>query len=287
MMCISMGLASCNITKNVPEGYFLMNSNKITVDQKISFKDDLTDILKLKPNQRILGIRLKLRAYNLIDSTKLSEKRLKANEKFKQNLIRKRLRYAKINSRRIEKAKRKGKEYYTEKIIKDSINDDLLFRERIKYKFGEDPKVFDSIAFNKTNEQIYNYLRRRGYYNPELTSRVIFDSAKRKVDILYELNLGKVFTIDSVVYSGDFLMIRNHGAYIKEIMDKGDPHPLLDVPFDIDLLDEHRENFAKDMRDHSYYKYSSSSIEYIADTSYKRMGVILNMKFNKQFEPFN
>ena len=98
MMCISIGLASCNITKNVPEGYFLMNSNKITVDQKISFKDDLTDILKLKPNQRILGMRLKLRAYNLIDSTKLSEKRLKANEKFKQNLIRKRLRYAKINS---------------------------------------------------------------------------------------------------------------------------------------------------------------------------------------------
>ncbi len=282
-----MGLASCNITKNVPEGYFLMNSNKITVDQKISFKDDLTDILKLKPNQRILGMRLKLRAYNLIDSTKLSEKRLKANEKFKQNLIRKRLRYAKINSRRIEKAKRKGKEYYTEKIIKDSINDDLLFRERIKYKFGEDPKVFDSIAFNKTNEQIYNYLRRRGYYNPELTSRAIFDSVKRKVDILYELNLGKVFTIDSVVYSGDFLMIRNHGAYIKEIMDKGDSHPLLDVPFDIDLLDEYRENFAKDMRDHSYYKYSSSSIEFIADTSYKRMGVILNMKFNKQFEPFN
>ena len=87
-----MGFASCNITKNVPEGYFLMNSNKITVDQKISFRDDLTDILKLKPNQRILGMRLKLRAYNLIDSTKLSEKRLKANEKFKQNLIRKRLR---------------------------------------------------------------------------------------------------------------------------------------------------------------------------------------------------
>lgn len=282
-----MGVVSCNITKNVPEGYFLMNSNKIAVEQKISFKDDLTDILKLKPNQRILGMRLKLRAYNLIDSTNLSEKRMKANQKFKQNIIRKRLRYAKINSRRIEKAKRKGKEYYTEKIIKDSINDDLLFRERIKYKFGEDPKVFDSIAFNKTNEQIYNYLRRRGYYNPELISRVIFDSVKRKAEILYELNLGKVFTIDSVVYSGDPLMIRNHGGYVKGIMDKGDPHPLIDIPFDIDLLDEHRENFAKDMRNHSYYKYSSSSIEYIADTSYRSMGVVLNMRFNKQFIPLN
>ena len=225
MMCISMGLASCNITKNVPEGYFLMNSNKITVDQKISFKDDLTDILKLKPNQRILGMRLKLRAYNLIDSTKLSEKRLKANEKFKQNLIRKRLRYTKINSRRIEKAKRKGKEYYTEKIIKDSINDDLLFRERIKYKFGEDPKVFDSIAFNKTNEQIYNYLRRRGYYNPSLNSSVTYDSLKRKVDILYALDLGQVFKIDSVIYSGDPLMIRNHQAYLDLKLDKEENHP--------------------------------------------------------------
>ena len=200
VICISICITSCNITRNVPDGYFLMNSNKIVVKEKVTFKDDLTDILKLKPNQRILGIRLKLRTYNAIDSTKLMGRRIKVNEKFKIKLDKKKAKYARINAKRIEKAKRKGKEFYTEKIIKDTVNNDLLFRERMKYKFGEDPKVFDSISFNKASVQIYNYLRKRGYYNPELTSNVIYDSSNRKVDVLYELVLGPVFKIDSVFY---------------------------------------------------------------------------------------
>ena len=149
VICISICITSCNITRNVPDGYFFMNSNKIVVKEKVTFKDDLTDILKLKPNQRILGIRLKLRTYNAIDSTKLMGRRIKVNEKFKIKLDKKKTKYARINAKRIEKAKRKGKKFYTEKIIKDTVNNDLLFRERMKYKFGEDPKVFDSISFNK------------------------------------------------------------------------------------------------------------------------------------------
>ena len=287
VICISICITSCNITRNVPDGYFLMNSNKIVVKKKVPFKDDLTDILKLKPNQRILGIRLKLRTYNAIDSTKLMGKRIKVNEKFKLKLDKKRAKYARINAKRIEKAKRKGKEFYTEKIIKDTVNNDLLFRERMKYKFGEDPKVFDSTSFNKASVQIHNYLRKRGYYNPELTSKVIYDSSNRKADVLYKLVLGPVFKIDSVFYSGDSLMMRNHAAYLNDRLSDEDKHPLIGQSFNIDILDKYRQEFSKDMRNHSYYKYSASNIEFVADTSYKSMGVTLNMKFNKQMVPFN
>ena len=286
-LCISICVVSCNITKNVPDGYFLMNSNKIIVKQKVSFKDDLTDILKLRPNQRTVGFRLKLRAYNLIDSTKLSEKRKKLNQRFKEKLKKKREKYAEINEKRIQRAKRKGKEFYTEKIIKDTINEDLLFNERIKYKFGEDPKVFDSITFVKTGKQIYNYLRKRGYYSPVLISNVKYDTLKRKVDIVYELDLGAVYTIDSVFYSGDQRMIRNHQAYLNKNIKNGESHPLIGRPFDIDLLDSYRVGFAKSMRDHSYYKYAASNIEFVADTSIGNMGVVINMKFNEQLVPLN
>ena len=264
-----------------------MNSNKIIVKEKTSFKDDLTAILKLKPNQKILGVRLKLRAYNLVDSTKLIEKRKSVNERFKHKLGKKRAKYARVNAKRIERAKRKGKEFYTEKIIKDTVNNDLLFKERVKYKYGEDPKVFDSITFNKTNEQIYNYLRKKGYYKPILESAVVYDSAKRKVDIVYRLDLGPVFTIDTVFYTGDSRMIRNHQAYLDNKIKNDESHPLLGKPFDIDVLDDYRQEFAQDRRDHSYYKYSSSSIEFEADTSYKNMTVELNMNFNKQMVPLN
>ena len=82
-------------------------------------------------------------------------------------------------------------------------------------------------------------------------------------------------------------MIRNHQAYLDLKLDKEENHPLLGSPFDIDILDNYREEFARDRRNHSYYKYSSSSIEFIADTSYVNMGVVLNMRFNKQFMPLN
>ena len=286
-ICIAFCIASCNITKNVPKGYYLLNSNKITINQKVSFKDDLNEILKLKPNKKILGIRLKLRAHNLIDSTKLAEKRIKANEKFHEKLKKKREKYTRINLKRIERAKRKGKLFYTEKIIKDTINESVLFREKVKYKFGEEPLVFDSIAFKKTEEQIYNYLRKKGYYSPVLLSELVFDSLKRRVDITYKLELGKVFRIDSIFYSGNALMIRNHDAYLKKRLKGKDPQPLLGKSFDIDLLDSYRNDFARNMRNEAYFKYSASTIVFIADTSYSDMGVVLEMKFNQQMVPFN
>ena len=286
-ICMTFCIASCNITKNVPNGYYLLKSDKIILNEKVSFKDDLNEILKLRPNQKILGIRLKLMAYNLVDSTKLAEKRIKVNEKFQVKLKKKREKYARINQKRIDRAKRKGKLFYTEKIIKDTINENILFREKLKYKFGEEPLVFDSIAFKKTEKQIYNYLRKKGYYSPTLLSDLDFDSLKRTVDIRYNLDLGKVFIIDSIFYSGNTRMTRNHDAYLKKRMEGKEPHPLVGKSFDIDLLDSYRKDFARNLRNEAYYKYSASNIVFIADTSYNDMGVILEMKFNPQMVPFN
>ena len=70
-------LSACSISKNVPEGYFLLKSNRIEYVQKVKFAYDLEAILKQRPNQRTFGILLKLRTYNLIDSAKIVEKKKK------------------------------------------------------------------------------------------------------------------------------------------------------------------------------------------------------------------
>ena len=46
VICISICITSCNITRNVPDGYFLMNSNKIIVNKKVPFKEDLREVPK-------------------------------------------------------------------------------------------------------------------------------------------------------------------------------------------------------------------------------------------------
>ena len=93
-----------------------------------------------------------------------------------------------------------------------------------------------------------------------------------------------VFNIDSVFYSGNALMIRNHKAYAAERLLNDKVHPLVGKAFDIDILADYRDAFALDQRNHGYYKYSSSSIEFVADTAHKERKVVLEMKFNSQYE---
>ncbi|MFL2664240.1 MAG: BamA/TamA family outer membrane protein [Crocinitomicaceae bacterium] len=277
-------LSACSISKNVPEGYFLLKSNRIEYVQKVKFAYDLEAILKQRPNQRTFGILLKLRTYNLIDSAKIVEKKKKHFDKFQKKLKKKKARYIKINDKRISKAKRKGKTHYRKKELQDTIYSHLLIRERLKYQFGEEPIVFDSIAYKKTNQQLVNFLRRKGYYSIVLKDQIQIDSAKRKLQVTYILDVGPVFNIDSVFYSGNALMIRNHKAYAAERLLNDKVHPLVGKAFDIDILADYRDAFALDQRNHGYYKYSSSSIEFVADTAHKERKVVLEMKFNSQYE---
>ena len=140
------------MSKYVPENKFLLKKNKIEIDGEKSLAYDLSLIVKQQPNFKSLGLRINLLAYNQIDSAKVAKKRLRKNKKLSLKNQKRRQRQARINKNRIAKAKRKNREYYTEKIIplKDTINPRSFFREWLKYKIGEPPVVFDSSYMNKT-----------------------------------------------------------------------------------------------------------------------------------------
>ena len=279
-------MSSCAISKNVPEGYFLLKSNKLEYVEKVPFAYDLEAILKQSPNQRTFGIRLKLRTFNLIDSVKIIEKKQKKFDAFQHGLVKKRKRCDRINQSRIDRAKKKGKTHYNKKVVEDTIFSHLLIRERLKYQFGEEPIVFDTVAYKATNKQLVNFLRRKGYYQPILRDTIKVDSVHRNIEVVYTLDIGPAFKIDSIFYSGDSVMVRNHNAYLEERIINDKEHPLRNKVFDIDLLGDYREDFAKDQRNHGYYKYSASSIEFIADTLSSGMKVNIEMRLNEQFVPF-
>ena len=72
----------------------------------------------------------------------------------------------KINTRRIEKAREKGKKMYTKKIKahKEIENSSLFVREWMKYKLAEKPIIYDSLLLKKSMDQIGFYLKRKGFY---------------------------------------------------------------------------------------------------------------------------
>ena len=118
-------LASCSLTKHIPHGTTLIRKDKLKiVGSKENLDEEVVyDVIKQHPNSKIFGIRFKLRIYNWIDSSKVANKRLRLNNRLRLINKKRFLKEQRINAKRIKKAKAKGEEFYTRKLIplKDTI----------------------------------------------------------------------------------------------------------------------------------------------------------------------
>lgn len=274
---LSVFLVACNQTKHVPQGKYLLKKNTVTLNKSELSSDDIEDIIRQKPNYSFLGMKLRLAAYNMVDSAKVADKRIVKSEKLHQKNDRRRAREKRINERRIAKANAKGREWYTRKVIplKDTVNPNSFFREWLKYKFGEEPVIFDSSYYSKTIEQVDIFLRKKGYYYGEVSGKVHYDSVKRKVVPEYIVETGDRYYIDSVYLKCDNESVKN--SFVK-FTKKGDLNRLKGQPFDTDMLDDYREDVASLMRDEAYYGFVYSSIDFEADTNKNNFMVTLGIR---------
>lgn len=271
-------LASCHITQNVPEGQYWIKKNKIKVEGESLSEDELEEIIRQPENYKSLGMRMKLRCYNAIDSTKVANRRIERNDKLDRINAEKRAKEERINEKRIAAARERGDSLFTKKIIplKDTLNPRLFFKEWLKYKYGEPPVVLDTSLFNKTVEQQRNYLRKKGYYAGENWGEITYKKRQRAI-VTYHLKTGPRYYIDSVYLKGPNERIK--GSYKAYIM-VGKLDSLQGEPFDRDLLDDYRNTASKVFRDDAYYGFSANHISYLADTNASTMTVTLGIVFS-------
>ncbi len=254
-----------------------MKKNKIEQSGKKIPKDDLSEIIRQQPNYKRFGVKWKLMAFNLVDSTKVADKRLKKNNKI---FIKNRERLKKqdrINSSRVDKAVKKGKSHYTEKLIplKDTLNPRRFFREWYKYKIGSPPVVFDSVVFNKSIEQLEAFLRTKGFYYGNVKGAVEYHDNKKCI-VTYSIETGLQYIIDSVyVIVDNDLVDGNYQCFLEE----NENNSILNQPFDSDILDNHRYRVAKYMRNEGLYGFSTSHISFVADTNQTTMKVNIGVQF--------
>jgi hypothetical protein len=218
-----------------------------------------------------------LRVYNLIDSAVVAKNRAKKIKKIELKNIKRKEKQALINEKRLQKAIERGYEYYTEKII-DTLVPKLGVKEWLKYKYGEKPIVFDSVLMKKSNEQVKNYLKKKGYYFSSVQSTVKY---KKEASVSYTVYTGPLFKIDSIYF--DFKN-KNYTSelneFIKNYIKKEKEHPFIGKPFDSFYLDDLRSRIAKRMRDNGYYGFTSSSVSYKADTNLRNNSVTLGIKIS-------
>lgn len=277
LICASIFIG-CKQTRYVPEGRYLLKKNKIELSGEKISKGDLTEIIRQQPNYKRLGIKWKLMAFNLVDSTKVANKRTRKNEKIFLKNREKLKKQDRINSKRVDKARKKGRTHYTEKLIplKDTLNPKRFFREWYKYKIGQPPVVFDSILFNKSIEQLRAFIKKKGYYHGDVSADVSYKK-NQKCKVTYFIETGPQFKIDSFyIISENQLVKENYLIYLNQNED----HSIKSLPFDTDLLDDHRYRVAKYMRNQGLYGFSTNNIFFVADTNQTTMNVEVGVQFS-------
>lgn len=278
---------SCNQLKFVPEGKYLLKKNIVSISksdyssiEKIEsyMNSDISVVIKQKANYKTLGLKLKLLAFNMIDSSKITEIRSRKIEKIKNDNRVLLERQNKINERRINRAKKKGKSFYKEKkfVLGDSTLSQSFFREKLKYKIGEPPVILDTSSTRKTVSQMHAYLKSKGYYEGKVTFHI--DTLKRrKVNVHYAVQTGERLMIDSVrILAGADNVKEDYLNYLKKHPDQS----LKGKPLDRDMLESHREKVAKFMRDDALYGFSYNHMNYVVDTISKSGTLIVGILFN-------
>lgn len=287
MLTVVFAFEGCSSTRLVPPDKHLLVKNQIVVQgDKISVSE-VEDVLKQKPNLKVIGIPLRLYMYNSIDSVKTERGRIRKLDRLNAKNVKKSQREIRINERRRKRAIRRGEpDYIYKKIrLRDTLDPNLTFRQLIKYKFGEAPVIADSGARSRSQEQIQAYMHSKGYFYSEVNSR--FDTIhkkfnksklKRKVIATYNISTGARYYIDTLKLvcnnpsvQHDFeQFIQKHtdkqglnADFKSGIIDK----KVVNLPFDADKFSAYRGELASYMRDQTYYGFVESNVSYKADTS--------------------
>lgn len=221
MAILLLTLAACSSTRHVPQGEFLLNKVKISLDstsRQIN-DDEMMAYLRQQPNHKMLwSARLRLGIYNM------------------------------------------------------SGNDTSKWWNRWIRKLGEPPVIYDSLLTEAGINQMKLALVNKGYLSADVTADAKVDSAKRKVNLTYNVHAGLPHIVrktdyqisDSVIASLVLADTARWGMRNGDMLDR-------------DILEMQREMIAKRMHNHGYYNFVKENVTFEADTTEGSYDVDLTM----------
>ncbi len=264
-------LAACKLTKNVPEGKYLIKKNKIVVEGEKMSATPLYGIIRQPENTRFLGLKIKLGFYNIYDSTKVANKRQIMDIKIREKNKKKQAREDKVDTKRKTAAREIGDSTYVKKTIpkKDTIEPRMFFKEWVKYKLGEPPVILDTSLYIRTLSQLNNYMKRKGYYYSSTAGVIDFQDNKKAI-VTYTIQTGARYYIDTFQLNCPNESV---AGSITKYINKQDKSFLTGRPLDADYLNTIRTRIAKHLKDDAFYGFSPASITFEADSN--------NLKDNK------
>lgn len=259
-------LSACNPTKRVPQGEYLLLKNKVHMDAPELSEPELLAIVKQKPNNKVLGLRLYLTIYNWSGPDKTIARQAEVDSVCAVKNAERAEKTAAKNVKRVAKGKKPKKPKVKEprKTLRVWLREDV----------GEAPVVLDSALTLRSLDQLKLYLNKEGFFNATVTDTVRFNhtklfSGKRgkpfkrpEAEVDYYIDAGRPYTICTTQWTVD-------DPAIDSLIEASSANSLL-VPgmrFDGDVLDKERTRLTDLMREHGYLFFNRDLLQYVADTS--------------------
>lgn len=152
-------------------------------------------------------------------------------------------------------------------------NDTTHFARWMTRAFGSQPVTLASVTPDLRVKVGENLLNKRGYFNGKILYDTISQRNKKKIKLQYTVNMGHLWTIDSLRYTNfpapmdSLIQLNLPNAVIK----KGDA-------FDIAGLENERVRITNLFKDNGYYYYQSNDASYLADTLQTRGKAFLRLQ---------
>ncbi len=248
-----------DIKKDSASGLSLIN--------KVGFsEDELSSIIKQKPNRKIVVGKFHLWLYNRSNQNRIDKAIVKKNER----VVRKNSKILRKNERKL--AKNPNYE------VRDTLERKNTFGESLR-SAGEAPVIIDSLKMDKSVKQMSLYLIKKGYFNNVVTAEVEFlDSIsekrrfKKKAKIRYKVSPGLPYKI--VAYNRQI-----NDKSINEVLKSLRPDSLIKVGnnFDTDVLEAERKRITKHLWESGFYYFNQEFIFYKVDSTLGNRKVSLTL----------
>ena len=141
------------------------------------------------------------------------------------------------------------------------VNKDSKFAQWICKYFAKEPVLMSWVNPELRASVAQSVLKNHGYFHGNVSSQTITQRNPKKAKIEYDVNLGHLFTLDSMAY----VHFPEKMEYLIDST-KNESKIKTGDPFDITSLDAERTRLSNLFRNNGYYYYQPTYSSYLADT---------------------
>ncbi|MDM8206436.1 BamA/TamA family outer membrane protein [Bacteroides gallinaceum] len=150
--------------------------------------------------------------------------------------------------------------------------DSTKWINRLLYRMGDAPRIYDPELTEETREQMEQAVRNMGYMGAQVGAVEVRKGNRLKVH--YVIRTGEPYTVGSVAYDID-------DYRIAEYLRADSVHRMLapGMRFDVNVLDQERQRITQYLQNRGYFRFNKDFITYQADTTLysKQVGLTLKL----------